>query len=183
MKIYTRTGDLGETGLFGGPRVPKDHPRIEAYGTVDELNATLGLARAVADIPDLDSLLQRIQSELFEVGAELATPKPSAHGTAMMGPRQIDFLEQSIDTLESELEPLRQFILPAGTSMAATLHVARTICRRAEREVLRLMHSSPDPVRVEPLQYLNRLSDLLFVMARFANHRAGRYDTPWQTHA
>jgi cob(I)alamin adenosyltransferase len=94
---------LGETGLFGGPRVSKDHPRIEAYGTVDELNATLGLARSFGDIPDLDPLLQRIQSELFEVGAELATPKPSAHGTALMGSKQIEFLEQSIDTLESEL--------------------------------------------------------------------------------
>ena len=177
MKIYTRTGDLGETGLFGGPRVSKDHPRIEAYGTVDELNATLGLARSFGDIPDLDPLLQRIQSELFEVGAELATPKPSAHGTALMGSKQIEFLEQSIDTLESELEPLRQFILPAGTSMASTLHVARTICRRAERALIAV---EDGPTRRQLLVYLNRLSDLLFVLARRANHLQGVADVPWR---
>ncbi len=140
MKIYTKTGDDGGTGLFGGPRVGKDDPRIEAYGTVDELNSLLGWARAVGLPADIDDCIMRIQNELFAVGAELATPDPAAHGTDWTGPEQIAALEQAIDRLEAPLAPLRQFILPGGTPAAAALHVARTVCRRAERRVVTLSH-------------------------------------------
>lgn len=177
MKIYTKTGDDGETGLFGGPRVRKNHPRIEAYGTVDELNAVLGLARTHAPPADLDALLTRIQNELFDLGAVLATPDPEKFGMVGVGAAQIAALEQAIDRHEAELEPLKQFILPGGTQLAATLHLARVVCRRAERCLITL--TDVEKISPDSLIYLNRLSDLLFVVARAANRRAGVADVPW----
>ncbi|HVU87437.1 MAG TPA: cob(I)yrinic acid a,c-diamide adenosyltransferase [Pirellulales bacterium] len=178
MKIYTKTGDTGETGLFGGPRVPKDAPRIEAYGTVDELNAVLGLARAEALPSDIDLLVARIQNELFDLGAELATPDPQAKSMAMLNAGSIAALEQAIDRHEAQLAPLRQFILPGGTRAAALLHLARTVCRRAERRLVTL--AATEQIGPTLLVYLNRLSDLLFVLARATNQSAGRADVPWQ---
>jgi cob(I)alamin adenosyltransferase len=180
MKIYTKTGDTGDTGLFGGPRVRKDSPRIEAYGTVDELNSVLGLARAAGLAGDLDALVGQIQNELFALGAQLATPDPAVHNTALMGTREIIALEHAIDRLEKGLEPLKQFILPGGTPAAAQLHFARTVCRRAERRLVTLVGQSPEPIAGDIVVYLNRLSDLLFVMARSVNEAAGRADVPWQ---
>lgn len=179
MKIYTKTGDEGQTGLFGGPRVSKDAPRIEAYGTVDELNSVLGLARTETLPQSIDALLAGIQSELFSLGAELATPNPAAKGTDLIGPANIERLEQAIDHYEADLEPLKQFILPGGTKGAATLHLARTVCRRAERRLVTLVHSTSEKISPELVVYLNRLSDLLFVLARAANHAAGVADVPW----
>lgn len=180
MKIYTRTGDLGETGLFGGPRVSKDAPRIEAYGTVDELNSVLGLARAESPPPALDALLARVQNELFDLGAELASPDPARQGTGVLGMRQVAELEQAIDRLETDLPPLKQFVLPGGCRGAACLHLARTVCRRAERRVVGLSHTEAERVAPHLLIYLNRLSDFLFVAARWLNAQAGVADVPWQ---
>ncbi len=178
MRIYTRTGDTGETGLIGGARVPKDDLRVEAYGNVDELNATLGLTRCFIEHEDLNALMERIQRQLFDMGAELASPPERAHQFATLSEADVQALEQAIDQLEAELEPLRQFILPGGTPAAAALHLARTVCRRAERRVVTLhRHSTVRPVVI---QYLNRLSDLLFVMARVVNHRASVPDVPWK---
>jgi cob(I)alamin adenosyltransferase len=179
MKIYTKTGDSGSTGLFGGPRVAKDDGRIEAYGTIDELNAALGMARAAGLDAELDDQLARIQSELFSLGAELATPDPEAHGLRLIGAAHIERLERTIDRHESGLQPLRQFVLPAGSPAATQLHLARAICRRAERRVVTLMANSEWPVSDTPLIYLNRLSDLLFVLSRVANARAGVAEVPW----
>jgi cob(I)alamin adenosyltransferase len=178
MKIYTKTGDTGDTGLFGGPRVRKDAPRIEAYGTVDELNAVLGMARADALTSDVDLLLARVQNELFDLGAELATPDPQAHQMVTLGATHITALEAAIDRHEAGLAPLKQFILPGGSQGAALLHLARTVCRRAERRVITL--SASEPVAPTLVVYLNRLSDLLFVLARSVNQSAGRGDVPWQ---
>jgi cob(I)alamin adenosyltransferase len=178
MKIYTKTGDAGETGLFGGPRVRKDHPRIEAYGTVDELNAVLGVARTHGPPPELDALLTTIQNQLFDLGAELASPEPQKFNIAGVGPQQIAALEQAIDRHEADLEPLRQFILPGGSPLAASLHLARTVCRRAERRLLTL--AAAETISPNTVVYLNRLSDLLFVLARWSNRRAGIADIPWQ---
>jgi cob(I)alamin adenosyltransferase len=188
MKIYTKTGDSGETGLFAGPRVRKDDLRIEAYGTVDELNAVLGLARSAAatssaqhKLPsEIDSLLATIQHTLFDLGSQLATPDPKARGTNFVTTRQIETLEQAIDRFESQLPPLKNFILPGGAPAAAWLHLARTVCRRAERRVVTLMHRKQKNVLPEALIYLNRLSDLLFVLARAANQSAGQADVPWE---
>ena len=180
MKIYTKTGDSGDTGLFGGPRVSKDAPRIEAYGTVDELNSVLGVARTQGLDDEIDRLLARIQNELFALGAQLATPDPAAHQTLMIGPPQISALETAIDRFELGLEPLKQFILPGGTPGAAQLHLARTVCRRAERRLVSLMRGSAEPISGDLVIYLNRLSDLLFVLARAVNHAAGCADVPWQ---
>ena len=181
MKIYTKTGDDGETGLFGGGRVPKDDPRVEAYGDVDELNAVIGMARAVELMPRVDELLVPVQRDLFAIGALLATPdreKMAQHlQKARIDERRIAELEQAIDDAESELEPLRAFILPGGTPKAATLHVARTVCRRAERHVVRLQHAVDLPALA--VIYLNRLSDLLFTLARLANRRAGAGEVTW----
>lgn len=180
MKIYTKTGDQGDTGLFGGPRVAKNDARIEAYGTVDELNSVLGVARA-ADLPSgIDKLIERIQNELFSLGAQLATPDPAAHQTALVGPTQISALETAIDQYEAGLEPLKQFILPGGTTAAAHLHLARTVCRRAERRLVTLVQTSPQPIAGDLVIYLNRLSDLLFVLARAANRASGTPDVPWR---
>ncbi|HEX3726732.1 MAG TPA: cob(I)yrinic acid a,c-diamide adenosyltransferase [Pirellulales bacterium] len=180
MKIYTKTGDQGETGLFGGPRVRKDTPRIEAYGTVDELNSVLGIVRASRVSADIDTLLGKIQNDLFSLGAQLATPDPAAHHTALVTPAQITALEDAIDRYEADLEPLKTFILPGGTPAAAGLHLARTVCRRAERRVVTLVEQSIDTVAGEIVIYLNRLSDLLFVLARAVNHADGLGDVKWQ---
>ncbi|MFV9507348.1 MAG: cob(I)yrinic acid a,c-diamide adenosyltransferase [Oscillochloridaceae bacterium umkhey_bin13] len=176
MKIYTRTGDAGETGLFGGQRVTKDALRVQAYGTVDECNATLGVARAAGLEAGLDALLAQIQNQLFVVGADLATPDESPH-IPRIGAEEVAWLEATIDELEAELAPLRQFILPGGTPGAAQLHLARTVCRRAERWVVSLRQE--ETLNPQVLTYLNRLSDLLFVAARVANARANTPDVPW----
>lgn len=181
MKIYTKTGDRGETGLFAGPRVRKDHPRIEAYGTVDELNSLLGLARAEVPPEDMDQVLTQIQHELFALGAELATPAPEKQHY-LVSNVAVEHLESVIDQYESRLPPLKEFILPGGTRLAAVLHVARTVCRRAERCVVAVMNER-DTVRWEIVEYLNRLSDLLFVLARAANAAEQRPDTPWRKDA
>jgi cob(I)alamin adenosyltransferase len=182
-KIYTRTGDTGETMLFGGGRVRKDDVRVEAMGTVDELNATLGvvrmeLARGGTAPADLDPLLAQMQHRLFDLGAELATPNPTGSGTNLVNDAHVATLEAAIDRFDAQLEPLREFILPGGVPAAAHLHVARCVCRRAERRVVELM--SHEPVRGELLRYLNRLSDLLFVLARAVNRANGAADVTWQ---
>jgi cob(I)alamin adenosyltransferase len=171
-KIYTKTGDAGQTGLVGGSRVPKSDARVEAYGDVDELSSAVGVARSHLDDADLDAALAQVQRDLVPVGAELATPS-GAHGrTASLAPSAIERLEGTIDVWEAELPKLDRFILPAGTRGAAALHLARAVCRRAERRALAVPGGAPPAV----LAYLNRLSDLLFVAARLANHRAGRGD-------
>jgi cob(I)alamin adenosyltransferase len=180
MKLYTKTGDDGSTGLFGGPRVPKNHLRIEAYGTVDELNSLLGVVRAEGVDPWLDELLRRVQNDLFSLGAELATPEPSAHGTNLVGGEQIAALEAAIDSYEAAVEPLKQFILPGGSKAAAQLHLARTVCRRAERRLVALAAESDQPISGNLIVYLNRLSDLLFIAARYSNKITGIADVPWQ---
>jgi cob(I)alamin adenosyltransferase len=177
MKIYTKTGDEGETGLFGGGRVRKDDLRIEAYGSIDELNALLGAARADSPPAELDAPLARIQSQLFDFGAELATPDADNHHLATLGEPHIRELEREIDAWEAQLAPLRQFILPGGIPLAAQLHVARTVCRRAERRLMTF--AARTPVRAELVRYLNRLSDWLFVAARRANQLADQADVPW----
>ena len=183
MKIYTKTGDGGETGLFGGGRIPKDSLRVAAYGEVDELNAALGLARALEPQEFADALLQRIQRDLFTIGAELATPDPDklhkalSRTSAAIGESDIAALEDAIDGHQSRLEPLKNFILPGGAPKAAALHLARTVCRRAERAVVAL--SRHEQISPAILRYLNRLSDLLFVLARAANAHAGRPDVKW----
>ena len=179
-KIYTRTGDDGTTGLFGGPRVRKNDARVAAYGDVDELNSFLGAALA-NDVPEkLGPLLTRVQHELFDLGAELASPDPERMKTKTLGDLQVERLEREIDELSDAVEPLREFILPGGTPCAALLHVARTVCRRAERSVLTLAEAQPDADLRLPIVYLNRLSDWLFVAARFANFAAGAADVAWR---
>lgn len=181
MKIYTRTGDSGDTGLFGGGRVPKDHPRVAAYGDVDELNAAIGVARATGPLPRIDEVLVPIQRDLFAIGALLATPdraKMAQHlEKAQVTDVRIAELERAIDDCERELEPLRSFILPGGTPRAAALHVARTVCRRAERSVVALRRSEDLPEIV--VIYLNRLSDLLFMLARVANRESRAPEVTW----
>jgi len=181
MKIYTRTGDSGDTGLFGGGRVPKDHPRVAAYGDVDELNAAIGMARATGPLPRIDEVLVPIQRDLFAIGSLLATPdreKMARHlEKAQVTDARIAELERAIDDCERELEPLRTFILPGGTSRAAALHVARTVCRRAERSVVALRRDEELPELV--VIYLNRLSDLLFMLARVANRESGAAEVTW----
>lgn len=181
MRIYTRTGDSGDTGLFGGGRVVKNHPRVEAYGDVDELNAVIGMARAVELMPRIDEVLVPVQRDLFGLGALLATPDPDKMQRQLEKARidedRIEQLERAIDAAESELEPLTAFILPGGTQKAAALHVARTVCRRAERRVVTLQGEAELPPLV--IIYLNRLSDLLFVLARLANRRAGAGEVTW----
>jgi cob(I)alamin adenosyltransferase len=180
MKIYTKTGDAGQTGLFGGPRIRKDDIRIEAYGTVDELNAFVGLARCEPLPPEIDAALLQVQNDLFAVGAELATPQPDQRGTALIGDLQIAALELAIDHLEEQLPPLTAFILPGGAKSASTLHVARGVCRRAERRVVTLAATPEVADLSRIIRYLNRLSDYLFVAARAANQEAGGVELPWQ---
>ncbi len=178
MKIYTKHGDQGETGLFGGDRVPKDHLRIRAYGTLDELNAALGLALAAGSVDaSFTSRLRRIQSEIFQLGSELATPRGKTLTIALIEDDHVREQEKEIDEMEKSLSPLTNFILPGGGLVAAHLHLARTICRRAEREMV-ILHRA-ESIRPVVLQYVNRLSDYLFVASRFANHAAGVADIPW----
>lgn len=181
MKIYTKTGDTGDTGLFGGGRVSKSHPRVEAYGDVDELNALLGVVRAVEPMPRIDDVLVPVQRDLFAIGALLATPDPDKMRQhlekARIDEQRIADLERAIDAGDDELAPLRAFVIPGGTPKAAALHVARTVCRRAERRVVQLGAETAIP----PLAiiYLNRLSDLLFTLARVANQRANAGEVTW----
>jgi cob(I)alamin adenosyltransferase len=179
VKIYTKTGDAGETSLFDNSRVSKADARVDAYGEVDELNACLGAARAAGLDEDLGAAVATIQKELFAVGARLADPSSRIAGRitkAVVGDAAIARLEQTIDALEAELKPLRKFILPGGSPAGALLHLARTVCRRAERRVIGLGAAA---VEAPVIVYLNRLSDLLFVMARAANHRAGVAEVEW----
>ena len=175
MKIYTRTGDKGETSLFGGDRIPKNDPRIEAYGTIDELNSFLGVARASWPSSPLDAQLQSVQSDLFDIGAYLASPGSDRfHG---VDSRHIEELEHAIDAIDAQLSPLTSFIVPGGSAAAAQLHVARTVCRRAERRVVALRDSAVEMQTT--IRYLNRLSDYLFMAARLANLSHGISDTVW----
>ena len=180
MKIYTRTGDDGTTALFSGGRVPKSHLRVETYGTVDELNAVLGVIRTHA--PRSDDWLAQIQRDLFNLGSDFATPLESnSDWVVRMDEARIRWLEELIDKLESDLPPLRNFILPGGTPAAAQVHVARTVCRRAERAAVALqIHEAINP---QALVYLNRLSDLLFVLARWENHQAGIAEEKWSANS
>lgn len=181
MSIYTKTGDGGETGLFGGGRVPKSDPRVAAYGTVDELNAALGIAVATAPIAFEHDLLEGIQRDLFAIGGRLASPNPTkvakALAKATLDDARVAELEAAIDRADAEIPELTAFILPGGTPKAAHLHYARTVCRRAEREIVALAATTDVPPVI--LKYMNRLSDLLFTVARLANHRAGVTDRPW----
>jgi cob(I)alamin adenosyltransferase len=179
MKIYTRTGDEGETGLFSGGRISKGHARLHAYGTVDELNTILGLVLAAGVDESLRIVLERVQSELFLVGADLATPLNALSKAIVRIPADLTAqLESEIDGWEESLPALKNFILPGGSLSGAFLHQARTVCRRAERWVVVVLES--EPVNPEVLRYLNRLSDWLFVIARVANHRAGQSEMIWQ---
>ncbi|MDR0786763.1 MAG: cob(I)yrinic acid a,c-diamide adenosyltransferase [Gemmatimonadota bacterium] len=186
MKIYTRTGDSGETGLFGGGRVPKNAARVEAYGEIDETGSAIGLAivalEAAAATTGIAGQLRTVQEDLFAIGSHLATPGALEGGAASrhlppLPVHRVAEMEGWIDEADGELEPMRFFILPGGTEAAARLHLARAICRRAERRVLTLLAEEPVDSRV--VIYLNRLSDLLFVLARLANQRAGLQDIPW----
>ena len=179
MKIYTRTGDSGDTGLFDGTRVAKNDARVAAYGDVDELNAWLGLARVDIGDAELSAMLERIQRDLFALGARLADPAKKIAprvAKAAVGAEDISTLEGWIDRMEAGLPPLRRFILAGGSRAGASLHVARTVCRRAERAIVSLGRDGFEP---ELLVYINRLSDLLFVMARTANHHAAAPETEW----
>lgn len=179
MKIYTKTGDAGETSLFDGTRVSKTHPRVTAYGEVDELQASIGLARSAGLPADLDTMCVTMQRDLFAVGARLADPSHKIAPRvqkAQVAESHVSQLEQWIDTLDEELPALRHFILSGGAPAGAALHLARAVCRRAERAVLSL---GPDAVEPVVVTYLNRVSDLLFTMARAANHRAGVSEAQW----
>jgi cob(I)alamin adenosyltransferase len=185
MNLYTRRGDDGSTGLFGGERVGKDHPRVEAYGTLDELNAAIGLAIAACEgarplHSRLVAILIDIQSRLFDLGADLATPADSAHRgkIAPVTQEHVNELEAWIDEIDSANEPMTGFVLPGGTEMAARLHLARTICRRAERRIVVLAHSGE--ITPTAVTYVNRLGDLLFALARRVNNDAEVPDVPWK---
>lgn len=185
-KVYTRHGDKGDTHLVGGRRVPKDDARIESYGTIDELNSILGIVRACNDAAKpspattrLDQILRQVQNELFDLGSELATPPDAAwEGMIKIGAEQITVLERTIDECQADLEPLKSFILPGGGMIAAFLHQARTVCRRAERDILRLMRR--EPIGAAVLGYVNRLSDLLFVLSRWMSHTLGEPEYLWE---
>jgi cob(I)alamin adenosyltransferase len=183
VKIYTKTGDAGETGLFGGGRVPKDDPRVRAYGDVDETNAAIGFAASLEPHSFESARIQTIQRDLFTIGAELATPDPATLAKALarsgttITASHVGALEDVIDTHEATLLPLKNFILPGGTPKAAAFHVARTVCRRAERSVVALARNQK--INASIIHYLNRLSDLLFVLARAVNAQAGRPDIAW----
>ena len=188
MKLYTKTGDEGSTALFGGQRVSKSHRRVAAYGTLDEANSFIGLAAAAPDLPvQLMPVLEEVMSDLFDLGAELATP-PDEESTRRLeerldthiGESRIVVLEEAIDRADANLPPLKTFVLPTGTEAAARLHVARTQVRRAERAVVELAEDQAECIRPEVVRYLNRVSDLMFVLARLANHESGRTDTAWR---
>jgi cob(I)alamin adenosyltransferase len=182
-KIYTRTGDAGTTGLGTGERVPKDSLRIAAFGTVDETNAAIGAARIhLSGHAGVDAKLRRIQNDLFDLGADLCMPdrgglKPD-HEALRVSTDQVQRLEAEIDEMNAELKPLKSFVLPGGSPAAAALHVARTVCRRAERDMVALASAEGEPVSQAAMQYINRLSDFLFVASRYVNDR-GRSDVPW----
>ena len=178
MKIYTKEGDGGETSLYGGQRVPKDAIRVQAYGSVDELNAALGVALTHIEDIEISAVVTRLQAELFEVGADLATPLERGATVPRIRPEETAQLETEIDRFEAELEPLRNFILPGGSPGGAALHLARGICRRAERHVVTLQFS--EEINREAERYLNRLSDHLFVLARLANQRTGTPEIIWE---
>jgi cob(I)alamin adenosyltransferase len=190
-RVYTRTGDRGETALVGGRRVPKDSPRIVAYGTLDELNAVVGLVRVfneerlAAGGPAaehhrwLDETLRKVQNQLFDLGSELATPADAAYeGMFRMGEGEVTELERIMDRCQADLEPLKSFVLPGGGRIQGFLHQARTVCRRAEREVLRL--SREEPIGEWPLRYVNRLSDLFFVLGRWVGKHLGEKEYLWE---
>lgn len=181
MKIYTKQGDKGMSGLFDGRRVPKHHGRLESYGTIDELNSHLGLAIAQCGHAELRGQLQALQYQLLTLGSDLATPLGSTHESKLrrIGPADVAALEQQIDAAAAQLPALKRFILPGGSVTAAQLHVARTVCRRAERHVARLALDALDPVGEHVLIYVNRLSDLLFMLARLANQLDGVRDVEW----
>jgi cob(I)alamin adenosyltransferase len=179
LKIYTKTGDTGETSLFDNTRVSKADARVDAYGEVDELNACLGVARAAGVDEEIGALIESLQKDLFALGARLADPSAriaTRVEKVVIGSNSVERLELTIDRLEATLPPLRRFILPGGSAAGAALHLARTVCRRAERRVIGLGSGAVDPIL---LVYMNRLSDLLFVMARIVNHRAGAPETEW----
>jgi cob(I)alamin adenosyltransferase len=178
LKIYTKKGDDGETSLFGGGRVSKNSPRIEACGAVDELNAQLGIVLSLEPQPDISVIIERIQGDLFTLGADLATP-PSVESARILRINEVHIreLEKTIDKLEALLKPLQSFVLPGGSHVSAHLHAARTICRRAERRIVQL--SRTEPAGAPTIAYVNRLSDLLFVLARYANSLEGRSDITW----
>ncbi len=179
MNIYTKTGDRGDTSLFGGQRVPKDALRIEAYGTVDELNSVLGIVRADNADTEIDEILAGVQDQLFDLGADLATPRSAdKKPIKRIETRDAQQLEKVIDELEPTLKPLRSFILPGGSPVAARLHFARTVCRRAERAVVRL--SRNEDIGESVMSYLNRLSDMLFVLARYANQKSKVPEIKWK---
>lgn len=181
MKIYTKTGDKGKTSLFGGDRISKDALRLEAYGTVDELNAHIGVARSRKPPAAIDRMLQTIQEQLFILGADLATPRTRGREKIeRLQPRHVEFLERAIDDVDAQLPPLRQFILPSGSSAATELHVARTVCRRAERRIVQL--AKKFDVGTTPVVYMNRLSDFLFVAARSVNKSEGVEEARWDSH-
>ncbi len=179
MKIYTKTGDIGNTSLFGGKRVPKSTLRIDAYGTIDELNAQLGVARALKPNAEVDKFLEQIQNQLFVLGADLATPLDSnPTNIKRIQQNEIQNLEEIIDRLDIQMEPLRSFILPGGSLASAQLHVSRAVCRRAERLVDAL--GRKEKIGKFPLMYLNRLADLLFVIARYENKLTGAQEIKWK---
>lgn len=194
MKIYTRTGDSGTTGLFGGPRVAKDDTRIEAYGTVDELNATLGQVRSALKEPagqtsqanyglsELDARIAQVQHELFSIGAELASPHPDQFDLRVIGQAHIQRIEDWIDDAEQQLPPLKQFILPGGSVLASHVHLSRAVCRRAERRVISLADAvqTETPISDSVIIYLNRLSDWLFVVSRLVNQILNVPDQIWE---
>jgi cob(I)alamin adenosyltransferase len=178
MKIYTKTGDKGKTSLFGGTRVAKDAKRIEAYGSVDELNSQIGVVRSLKPPGDIDKILGEIQQDLFVLGSDLATPQPKQRKKIeVIEARHVEQLERVIDRLDATLEPLKKFVLPGGSRIGAELHLARTICRRAERGIVTLLRKGD--IGTTPFVYLNRLSDLLFVMARYANKLSGVDEVQW----
>jgi cob(I)alamin adenosyltransferase len=181
MKIYTKTGDSGETGLVGGRRVWKNSPRLEVCGAYDELNALLGLVRSERGVPEeVDQLLEQFQNDLFNAGSEMATVPPAVPQCPVLGPEQIERIEMAIDRFEAALPPLSSFILPGGCRAAALLHLARTVCRRAERQLVAVQQLEAESVNTAQLVYLNRLGDLLFVLARAVNQQSGIPDTPWR---
>lgn len=177
MKIYTKKGDSGETSLFGGSRVSKSSMRIDAYGTVDELNSVVGLAASYSLSPKGTLLTQRVQEYLFVLGADLATPKSSDTRINRISETEINYLEKAIDEMEDELSPLKNFILPGGSQAGATFHLARTVCRRAERAAVSC--SEEEEISTAAIKFLNRLSDFLFVLARYENKYAGTAEETW----
>lgn len=179
MKIYTKTGDKGETGLFGSKRVSKASRRIEAYGTVDELNSVLGVVRSMNPPQEIDAVLETIQGDLFTLGADLATPHDANSSVPRIQESDVHRIEKFIDSIDPKLRPLNYFILPGGNQVAATLQFARTVCRRAERQVVKL--GTKEEIGEQPVVYLNRLGDLFFVLARYANHLGGIEEKRWKS--